>query len=114
MSVAAIVLASRTLAFETDGLYAAVAHDLSARYCPVDRTVFVGRLEWLTAAFIGVALLVFAVGTIKAKNPRSKQTFSIVAGSVAAFAIGGALLVVLGLSGCLAGTEAGLTWNWPF
>jgi hypothetical protein len=97
-----------------DSQYVSIINELSSRYCPVDRTVFLGRLVLLFATLIGVALFVFAFGKFRAANSRRKELAYIGACAVAAFAIGSGLLVIFGLSGCGGGSEAGPTWDWPW
>ena len=95
-------------------LSAAVANDLSARYCPVDRTLFLGRLAVFVAIFAGAALLLLAVAKLRARNVQGKELAYIGACAAIAFAIGSGALVIFGLSGCGGATEAGLTWDWPW
>jgi ABC-type polysaccharide/polyol phosphate export permease len=102
------------LVFAADSLYDAVANDLASRYCPVDRSVFLGRLGILLAALACVALLLFAFAKFRSRNAQRKTTAYIAACAVALFAIGYGVLVIVGLSGCGAATEAGLTWDWPW
>lgn len=97
-----------------DSLYVAVAHDLSSRYCPVDRAVFLGRLGILAAAFACIALLLFSFAKFRKQNAQGKELGYIAAGAVAVFAIGSSALVIFGLSGCGGATEAGLIWDWPW
>ena len=95
-------------------LYAAVANDMSSRYCPVDRTLFLGRLGVLVAALGGIALLILAIARFRVRNPRRRELAYIGACAIAAFAIGSGALVIFGLSGCAGATQAGLTWDWPW
>lgn len=91
-----------------------IVHDLSSRYCPVDRALFVERLAVTLAAVACIALLLSAVGRFKRLEPNRKQTWYIAACAVALFAAGSGMLVIFGLSGCGGATEAGLTWDWPW
>lgn len=94
--------------------YDALINDLSSRYCPVDRTIFLERLGLIFALLAGLSLLLFAVGRLGAKYSHRKELAYIAAWAVVAFAIGSGLLVILGLSGCGGGSQAGLTWDWPW
>ena len=112
--VAAVVLAAVKLVFGVDPLYAAVARDLASRYCPPDKTVFLGRLGIAFAAFAGIALLWFFFARLRAQTERRRELGYIGAGAIAVFALGSAALVAYGLSGCGGETQAGLTWEWPW
>ena len=103
-----------TTVLAVDQLFDAVANDLSSRYCPVDRTLFLGRLGILLAAFACIALLLFSLAKFRRLDAQRKQLMFIAACAVAAFAIGSGALVIFGLSGCGGATEAWLTWDWPW
>lgn len=91
-----------------------VAHDLSSRYCPIDRGLFVARVALTVGTVACIALLLFAVGRFKRLQPNRRMTWYIAACAVALFAAGSGALVIFGLSGCGGATEAGLTWDWPW
>jgi presenilin-like A22 family membrane protease len=112
--IAATVLAAAKLIFAVDHLYDTVSYDLASRYCPLSKSVFLGRLGALLAAFAGIAFLLFLLARFRAKDARRKELGYIGACAIAVFAIGSSALVILGLSGCRGGTEAGLTWDWPW
>lgn len=97
-----------------DHLSAAVADDLASRYCPVARTLFLERLGVLIAACAGAALALFTLGRLRAHNLQRKELAVISAYAISLFAIGGGAVVLYGLSGCLDGSVAGLTWDWPW
>jgi hypothetical protein len=97
-----------------NALYVALAKDLSSRYCPVDRTIFLSRLGVLLAVCACIGLLLFAFAKYRKQSAQRRERAYIAACAVAAFAIGGAALVIFGLSGCGGATEAGLTWDWPW
>lgn len=103
-----------TTVLAVDHLYAAVADDLSSRYCPVARSLFVGRLGLLLAALACVALLFFAFAQFRSRSAQRKTLAYIAACAIALFAIGYGTLVIAGLSGCGGASEAGLTWDWPW
>jgi hypothetical protein len=102
------------LALGVDSLSAAVANDLASRYCPVDRAAFLGRLGFLVAVCAAAALALFMLGRRKVRNAQRAELVLIGGYSIVLFAIGGGALVLFGLSGCLAGSVAGLTWDWPW
>jgi hypothetical protein len=114
VSIIAAILADVKLVFASDHLYAAVANDLSSRYCPVDRSLFLGRLGIFLGVFALIALLLFSFAKLKSRNVHGKEVAYVCACAVAMFAIGSGALVMLGLSGCGGATEAGLTWDWPW
>jgi hypothetical protein len=101
------------LAVALDPLYLVLAKDLASRYCPVDRTLFLGRLGSLFAAFVLIALLLFVAARLARHNPQRKALIYLAASAVILFAIGSGSLVIFGLSGCSGATQAGLTWDWP-
>jgi hypothetical protein len=101
------------LVFAVDHLYSAVAYDLSSRYCPVDRNLFLGRLGASLAVLACIALLLFLFARFRVRA-RGKERAYVAACAVAVFAIGSGALVSLGLSGCGGATQAGLTWDWPW
>lgn len=100
--------------FAVDSLYATVTHDLSSRYCPTDKTVFLGRLGILIAAFAGVALLLLLFAKFRTQNAQRREMAYMCACAFAVFAIGGGILTLIGLSGCGGEAEAGLIWEWPW
>jgi hypothetical protein len=102
------------LIFAIDHLYDAVISDLASRYCPVDTSIFLGRLGVLLAVCASVALLLVSFARFGARDPRRKELAYIGACAIAVFAIGSGVLVIFGLSGCGGRTEAGLTWDWPW
>lgn len=114
MPIVTTILATVKVLLAVDHLYVAVADDLSSRYCPVDRTLFLGRLGFLFAAFACIAVLLFLFARFSRGNASRKELAYIAACAVAAFAIGSGALVIFGLSGCSGATQAGLTWDWPW
>jgi hypothetical protein len=95
-----------------DHLQMAVAQDLSSRYCPHDKAVFLMRFWTLFAVFAAAALALLLAANRRAK--RSARTpLYIVAGALLLFAIGSGALVLYGLSGCSGAAAEGLIWNWP-
>lgn len=97
-----------------DPLTTAVIRDLSSRYCPVDKSIFVGRFGIAVAALAAIALLLFVIAQFGAKNVRRKELTYFGACALAVFAVGYAALVIFGLSGCGGGSTPGLTWDWPW
>lgn len=67
----------------------------------------------LFALLTGIVLLLVLFAS-RAKNARRKELAYIGAFAIAIFAIGYGALIGYGLSGCGGGTEAGLTWDWPW
>lgn len=114
MPIVTTVLAAVKLFFAVDPLYVSVVNDLSSRYCPLDRTIFLTRLGILLAALACIALLFFSFAKFRRQNAQRKELAYIAACAVAAFAIGVGALVLVGLSGCSGATQAGLTWDWPW
>lgn len=97
-----------------DSLYAAVVHDLSSRYCPVDRAAFFVRFGIVVAGLVAIALLLFASAAREREGARRRELLHIGACAIALFAAGYGASIAFGLSGCTAGTQAGLVWDWPF
>jgi hypothetical protein len=95
-------------------LYGALSGDLSSRYCPIYATLFLHRLWALFAAFAVLALALFALARFVARSAARKDLAYIGACAVTVFAIGGAALVLVALSGCDGYYQAGLTWDWPW
>jgi len=102
------------LAAAANPLYEVLAKDLASRYCPVDRSVFLGRLGISFAVFASIALLLLAFATFGKQSSQRKALTYLVACAVAVFAIGSGALVIVGLSGCSGAYQAGLTWDWPW
>jgi hypothetical protein len=96
-----------------DHLQMAVAQDLSSRYCPHVKAVFLMRFWALFALFAAAALSLFLAGYRSTKRPSGRTTLYIVAGVLLLFAIGSGALVLTGLSGCSGTAAEGLTWDWP-
>lgn len=97
-----------------DALYVALAKDLSSRYCPVERTIFLSRLGILLTLCACIAVLLFSFAKFSKQSAQFKQRVYIAACALAIFAIGGGVLAIFGLSGCGGSTEAGLTLDWPW
>jgi hypothetical protein len=96
-----------------DRLQVAVAQELSSRYCPYDKVVFLTRFWSLFAAAAAVALAMFWAAKRSPKRAPGRTPLYIVAGALLLFAIGSGVLVLYGLSGCSGLAAAGLTWDWP-
>jgi len=96
-----------------DHLQMAVAQDLSSRYCPHSKAVFLIRFWALFAVFTAAALSLFFAAYRSTKRPAGPAVLHIVAGALLIFAIGSAALVLYGLSGCSGAAAEGLIWNWP-
>jgi hypothetical protein len=95
-----------------DQLQTAVAQDLSSRYCPHSKTLFLVRSLALFGVFAAAVLaLLFAAN--HAKHPSGRTQVHIVAGALLLFAIGSGALVLYGVSGCSGAAAEGLIWNWP-
>ncbi|HYL27758.1 MAG TPA: hypothetical protein VEW74_07970, partial [Candidatus Nitrosotalea sp.] len=97
-----------------DPLSTAVIRDLASRYCPVDRSLFLGRFEMLVAALAAIVLVLFAIARLGASNARRTKPAYFGACAIAIFGIGYAALVIFGLSGCGSDSTPGLTWDWPW
>lgn len=91
----------------------AVAQDLSARYCPHDKAVFLMRFWTLFAVFAAVALALFFAASRSTKPPSGRVPLYLVGGVLLLFAIGSGVFVLYGLSGCAGTAAEGLTWDWP-
>jgi predicted anti-sigma-YlaC factor YlaD len=93
-----------------DHLHLAVAHDLSSRYCPHSKAIFLTRFWTLFALFAAVALAVFSAAR---KRTSARMPLYIIAGIFLLFALGSGALVLYGLSGCSGAAAEGLIWDWP-
>ena len=102
----------QVVALAVDHLRMAVSQDLSSRYCPDDKTVFLTRGLALFAFFVAVALALFFANHRK-KGGSVPLPLSIMACALLAFAIGSAALVLYGLSGCSGAAAEGLLWDSP-
>ena len=87
-----------------DHLAVAVTQELSSRYCPVSKGLFLIELFVLLAIFCVVGLVLIRRGN----TARLAGIF------VLLFAVGGAALDLFGLSGCGAHFTPGLTWDHPW
>ncbi len=96
-----------------DHLQISVAQDLSARYCPHAKALFLMRLAALISVFIAVALAVCFAARRSAQRSSARTTLYLVAGALLLFAIGSGALVLYGLSGCSGAPAEGLIWDWP-
>lgn len=91
----------------------AVAQDLSARYCPHSKLVFLARLCAIVAGLAVAGLAAFLAAHRGRKRSSSRTALYALAAVVLLFAIGTAALVLYGLSGCSGLPAEGLTWDWP-
>ena len=96
-----------------DPLQMAVAQDLSSRYCPHSKAIFLMRFWAIFAVFAGAALSLFLAAYRSPKGSSRRTTLYIVAGTLLLFAIGSGALVLYGLSGCSGTAAEGLIWDWP-
>jgi hypothetical protein len=96
-----------------DSLQMAVGQDLSARYCPHSKVVFLMRFWTIFAVFVIAALLPILAAHRSTKSPSGRAPLYLAAGILLLFAIGGAALVLYGLSGCSGVAAEGLIWDWP-
>lgn len=96
-----------------DPLQTAVAQDLSSRYCPHSKAVFLVRVCAIFAVFAAAALALFFAANRSTKRPSRRTALYVVAGGVLLFAIGDAALVLYGLAGCSGAAAEGLIWDWP-
>jgi hypothetical protein len=96
-----------------DHLQTAVAQDLSSRYCPHSKALFLMRFWALFALFAAAALSLFLAAYRSTKRPSGRTPLYIVAGALLLFAIGSGALVLYGLSGCSGAAAEGLIWDWP-
>jgi hypothetical protein len=103
----------QVVALAVDHLRMAVSQDLSSRYCPDNKTVFLMRGLALFAVFVAVALALFFIANHRKKGGSVPLLLWIIACALLAFAIGSAALVLYGLSGCSGAAAEGLLWNWP-
>ena len=99
--------------FAVDHLQGAVAQDLSSRYCPQSKALFLTRFGALFALFVVIALTLFFAANRRRKGRSAAALLYIVACALLAFAIGSAVLVLYGVSACNGAAAAGLFWDWP-
>ncbi len=102
----------KVVVLAVDHLRMAVSQDLSSRYCPESKAVFLTRVLALFAVFVAAALALFVANRRK-KGESVPLMLSIVACVLLAFAIGSGALVLYGLSGCSGAAAEGLLWDWP-
>jgi len=95
-----------------DRLQMAVAQELSSRYCPHNKAVFLMRF-WVLSAVFAAAALSLLLAAYRSANRSRRTSLYIVAGALLLFAIGSGALVLYGLSGCSGAAAEGLIWNWP-
>ncbi|HEU5480666.1 MAG TPA: hypothetical protein VFU90_12560 [Candidatus Tumulicola sp.] len=99
--------------FAVDSLQAAIAQDLSSRYCPHSKALFLMRF-WALFAVVAAAGLTAFFAAIRQRNRTPDRTSPyVIAGTVLLFAIGSGALVLYGLSGCSGAAAEGLIWDWP-
>lgn len=96
-----------------DHLQMAVAQDLSSRYCPYSKAVFLMRFWALFAGFAAASLALFLAARRSTKRSSSRAQLYIVAVALLLFAIGSGALVLYGLTGCSGAAAEGLIWSWP-
>lgn len=96
-----------------DQLQTAVAQELSSRYCPHGKAVFLTKLLALFAIFAAAALALFFAARRSTKGSSGRAQLYVVAAALLLFAIGSGALVLYGLSGCSGAAAEGLIWNWP-
>lgn len=96
-----------------DHVQMAVAQDLSSRYCPHGKAVFLVRFWAILAVFAAAALTLFFAANRSPKRPSRRTPLYVVAGALLLFAIGSGALVLYGLSGCSGTAAEGLIWDWP-
>jgi hypothetical protein len=96
-----------------DHLQAAVAQDLSSRYCPHSGGVFLTRLFALFAPIVAAALALLFAANRRSKGGSVPTLRYIAACALLAFAIGSGALILYGLSGCSGPAAEGLIWDWP-
>lgn len=87
-----------------DHLAAAVAQELSSRYCPTNKETFLIALFLLVAAFC-------IAGVILQRSGRVARIAGIL---LILFAIGGAGMDLFGFLGCGPHITPGLTWDYPW
>jgi hypothetical protein len=92
---------------------AAVAQELSSRYCPYSMAVFLTRFWMIFAILTAVALALFVAANRSRKHSSGNAALYVVAGALLLFAIGSGALVLYGLAGCSGAAAAGLIWDWP-
>ena len=73
-----------------DSLQMAVGQDLSARYCPHSKVVFLMRFWTIFAVFVIAALLPILAAHRSTKSPSGRAPLYLAAGILLLFAIGGA------------------------
>lgn len=103
----------RVVLLAIDHLQIAIAQDLSSRYCPHSKAVFLMRFWTLFALFAAAALSLFLAAYRSTKRPSAKAPLYVVAGALLLFTIGCGALVLSGLSGCIGAAAEGLTRDWP-
>ncbi len=95
-----------------DHLQMAVAQDLSSRYCPHNKAVFLMRFSALFVVFAAAALSLL-LAAYRSTKRSARAPLYVVAGALLLFAIGSGALVLYGLSGCSGAAAEGLIWDWP-
>jgi hypothetical protein len=96
-----------------DHLQMAVAQELSSRYCPHSKAVFLTRSWALFAIFAAAGLSLFFAAYRSRKRSPAQTPLYVVAGAFFLFAIGSGALVLYALSGCSGTAAEGLIWDWP-
>ncbi len=102
-----------SISLAVDRLYVAVAQELSSRYCPYSKAVFLARFWTIFAIVAAVALVLFVAANRSRKRPSGNTPLHVVAAALLLFAIGSGALVLYGLAGCSGAAAAGLIWDWP-
>jgi hypothetical protein len=103
----------KVVALVVDHLRIAVSQDLSSRYCPENKTVFLTRGLALFAICVAVGLGPLFIANRRKKGGSVPPLRPIVAWVLLTFAVGSAALVLYGLSGCSGVAAEGLLWDWP-
>ncbi|HET6276685.1 MAG TPA: hypothetical protein VFE16_12215 [Candidatus Cybelea sp.] len=101
----------RILLLAIDDVQSAVSQELSSRYCPFSKTVFLTRFWTLFALLLVAAFVIVAIA--RRRRQGASDPLQIVAGVLLLFAIGSGALVLYGLSGCSGAAAAGLIRDWP-
>ena len=109
----------QTLLLAIDHVQSAVSQELSSRYCPFDKTIFLTRF-WALFALLVVGALSLSIAARRkwkrkwnAEAEAGPRLASIAGWALLAFALGSGALVLYGLSGCSGAAAAGLFWDWP-
>jgi hypothetical protein len=94
-------------------LEVSIGQDFAARYCPHSKAIFMMRFGTLFAVFVIVALVLLIAARRRATRGFAPSTLYVFGCGLLVFAIGSAVLILYGISGCSGVAAEGLIWDWP-